>query len=85
MALLIKGWCNDEFERELGTYEWHIGESVPNLARVVEFKADGDELNLFIQAMAISHSGRFVGNLFGHNVVVFKATVRSFFVNEVTE
>lgn len=36
-------------------YEWHIGEPLPeDLGRVVTFQADGDELNLFLDAMAIS-------------------------------
>lgn len=49
--LLISGWKNDEWERELKTYEWHLGQPVPNFDRVVEFKADGDELRLFQLAM----------------------------------
>lgn len=35
--------------------EWHIGEPVPeNLGRVVTFQADGDELNLFLDAIVAS-------------------------------
>lgn len=54
MALLIYGWANEEFEREPGVFQWHLGEPVPNMSRVVEFKADGDELNLFVNAMEAS-------------------------------
>jgi len=35
-------------------YQWHIGEAFPELDRVVTFQADGDELNLFIDAMVAS-------------------------------
>ena len=57
--LLIKGWLNDEFEKEPLAMEWHLGESVPPMSRVVSFQADGDELSLFIDAMHISQNGRF--------------------------
>lgn len=35
------------------TQEWHVGEPIPQSVyeRVVTFQADGDELNLFIDAM----------------------------------
>lgn len=38
-------------------YQWHIGEPIPSNVehkRVVMFQADGDELNLFLNAMAAS-------------------------------
>lgn len=38
-----------------GKREWHVGEPVPrHLGRVVTFQADGDELDLFIDAMHAS-------------------------------
>jgi hypothetical protein len=51
MALYI-----EEFNKMFGKirYEWHIGERVPDMSRVVNFQADGDELNLFVQAMQAS-------------------------------
>lgn len=36
-------------------FEWHIGEPIPeDIGRVVTFQADGDELNLFLDAMVAS-------------------------------
>ena len=33
-------------------YEWHLGQSVPkNLSRVEHFQADGDELEMILNAM----------------------------------
>lgn len=31
--------------------EWHVGEPVPEVGRVVTFQADGDELELILKAM----------------------------------
>lgn len=41
------------------TQEWHVGEPIPSGAneRVVTFQADGDELDLFCDAMLASHLG----------------------------
>ena len=42
---------------KMGTWwhEWHLSEPIPdNLGQVVTFQADGDELNLFLDAMAAS-------------------------------
>jgi hypothetical protein len=49
MALFIK-----DQKCLLGEYGWHIGEPVPEVGRVVTFQADGDELNLFLDAMLAS-------------------------------
>ena len=49
--LRIRGWQNEERETEDSVLEWHLGEPVPNFARIVSFAADGDELELFAQAM----------------------------------
>ncbi len=51
MALFI-----EEFNKLFGKirWEWHLGERVPDMSRVVNFQADGDELNLFVQAMQAS-------------------------------
>lgn len=72
--LLIKGWLNDEFEQEPLQMEWHIGEPVPPMARVVKFQADGDELNLLVDAMHISH---------GERVGIAYTKLRGFFKPEV--
>lgn len=44
------------FKMEDHSYEWHIGEELPKLGRVVRFMADGDELNLLIAAMELSRA-----------------------------
>lgn len=31
--------------------EWHLGEFIPDMGRVVTIRVDGDELNLLMQAM----------------------------------
>ncbi len=58
MTLIIEGWLNEEFEKETRRIEWHLGEPLPNFSHVVKFQADGDELNLFIQAMHLSQDYR---------------------------
>lgn len=60
MALAIKqdlgaGWG----PRRIVWSEWHIGEPAPlNLGRVVVMQADGDELNLILDAMAASRGSK---------------------------
>ena len=45
LGLRIKGYW----------HEWHVGEPVPKeLGRVVQIQADGDELNLIVDAMLAS-------------------------------
>ena len=45
---------------------WHIGDPVPKVGRVVEFQADGDELELFLSAM----KSRLVSNFsFGYSSI----------------
>jgi hypothetical protein len=36
---------------------WHLGGGVPRFSRVVEFQADGDELNMIANVMAASTRG----------------------------
>lgn len=31
--------------------EWHVGSPIPEMGRIVKFQADGDELDLIIDAM----------------------------------
>lgn len=48
LGLRIKGYW----------HEWHVGEPVPKeLGRVVQIQADGDELDLILDAMAAARHG----------------------------
>ena len=65
MLVITKGWQNEEREEEDRNYIWHLGESVPNTARVVNLQVDGDELNLILYAMY--HSGKQHGIVYRKN------------------
>jgi hypothetical protein len=58
MALLIKYDEDTKYGRtpEGRWKEWHVGEPIPEqyISRVLIFQADGDELNLFLDAMHAS-------------------------------
>jgi len=56
MAMFIT-WEDKGNERIKRRRQWHLGESIPNLdAYVVNFQADGDELNLILNAMQATYT-----------------------------
>ena len=47
MLTFLKGWHNSEMDDMRGEkFDWHIGEPLPILGRVVTLQVDGDELGV---------------------------------------